>query len=481
MNSDLLSNFVKDLNDKLFTNVTIEFVDETESIRLDAHQDILAFSCDYFKKLFQFNKSTFYRIVVPDANCAVSIVKEFYNIISKEDDSVTILYYLECKNFFGLPIDFEMLYQLNVPTEGFREYLKIVEIIFFSFESLVNDRRMVRSIQRNVPNNYVGELPTSLVKEFNQKSYLIKKYNEINIQISDLYTNRILMTRSIPINDTIIEYYDPKLVCFSLNGQSPITIITNLITESIFHTINTSISIVTVSPNKKYIITSEQNEETKYLICYDLSTKKLIWCRPETQKIQQVIFTPNSEKIIYLTQPQYLYQQGIPRIITLNLFNGKFINEIPLGSRLNYNFNTKIGISPNGKILSATLQHVSQSTMHLWNIETLEIFASKIFASKILDLSRDITTFVIDSNISIYIYSYYFHHELNSRIIFFDTKTTKDLMHYSIPSHIIDTKILSDKNLLLFKTEKQSYSMEIDTKYKKLVEITDIEFIELSI
>jgi len=453
-----LPKFVKDLEDKIYTNVTLEFVDESETVVIDAHKDIVAFSCEYFDRMFRFNKSNHYQIIVSNAKSAINIIREFYGLPCHGDYLYT-LNYLECRNFFGMSIDLNVLENLIVQPEHFEKYLRLVEIIFFTFERATDFRRMVRAIQMNVPSDYDTDLlPPILVKEFGQKSYIIKKADIYdNVIIRDSYTSKILLHYNRLNNDETTTYCDSKILCFTRTGETPIIIIDNLMQESILPTKNKFVNFISILPNQKYIITTERaaDYDGNHLNCYDLATKICLW-NIVIEKSFQVTHTSNGKKIICCTRSE---------IYIINSSNGTIIRIIELN--IDRYHSIKCVMGP-GKIFSVDIFDRKKSLCRLYNVDTCQLV--KTFEHN----GMAYRTFIINDNTIIF---YYFQFTPNwiDRI---NIKTEKIVNHTKIPFFVIELKGSRDKKSLLLKSFDNNYALNISSD--TISEITDIEFIELA-
>ncbi|AVL95240.1 WD40 repeat protein [Moumouvirus australiensis] len=146
----------KDLEDKLFTDLTLILCDNNDTITLDVHKIVLYCSCVYFQKLLTFGKTIekIIKINVPNVYISKDIIRSFYNKvwddnkkcfiqIGKPDSAYTeypewkykILLH-KCNDFFGLDVDFDKIYYLKVPNENFSELLDFVDLLGYDNESI---------------------------------------------------------------------------------------------------------------------------------------------------------------------------------------------------------------------------------------------------------------------------------------------------------------------------------------------------------
>jgi WD40 repeat protein len=200
-----LNELYQDLHDKNFTDIELILTDPHESITIHAHKIILACSSKYFKKLFTIgngkNKPT---IEVHVRNCMIAhdIILTFYK--KNEDTSIELTsypkwkYILEttmCRDFFSLHIDISLLYDLNVPSEGFD--LLIETVALFDF---VNDYELMQTIKNNFPDDYeLNKLSIDFIKEIIEVSNrkFISGSKDKTIKIWDAYSGKLLKTLEV--------------------------------------------------------------------------------------------------------------------------------------------------------------------------------------------------------------------------------------------------------------------------------------------
>ncbi len=150
MDSNKLRDF---LTNKRYTDIELVFSNSTHQITMGAHKAILASSCQYFGKMFNFNGDiTTTKIIVDEPNIAYDIILSFYGINSNSSNYPEWQYILEIfktRQFFCLDNDVSKLYGLVVPPEGFDLLLEVA-----SQFDIMTDRKLLRSIKKNLPEKY---------------------------------------------------------------------------------------------------------------------------------------------------------------------------------------------------------------------------------------------------------------------------------------------------------------------------------------
>ncbi|QGR54364.1 btb/poz domain-containing protein [Moumouvirus maliensis] len=146
----------KDLEDKLFTDLTLILFDGDNTLTIDVHKIVLYSSCVYFRKLFTFSKTVekIIRINVPNVYISRDIIRSFYDKVWDEQKKCFIkigeydlactkypewkynILSHKCNDFFGLDVDFNKIYFLQVPNENFNELLDFVDLLGYDDESI---------------------------------------------------------------------------------------------------------------------------------------------------------------------------------------------------------------------------------------------------------------------------------------------------------------------------------------------------------
>jgi WD40 repeat protein len=207
------------LYDEEFTDVELIIVDPNEKLNIFVHKVILACSSDYFYNLFTFgdgkNKSTF-EIIVDDAKVSCDIIFSFYGIKTNSTDYPDWKYLLKTfinKNFFCLPNDVYLLYDLIVPPIGFDLLLDTIELFDFA-----GDAELIKTIQNNFPDDYdLNELSIDFIKEIIKvHNYNIVSGGDDNkIKIWDAKTGVLLNTlkgHTAEINSVAVSPNNLKII-----------------------------------------------------------------------------------------------------------------------------------------------------------------------------------------------------------------------------------------------------------------------------
>ncbi len=114
---------------QIYTDIELIFYNGTHQVTLCAHKAILAVSCDYFRKMFNFNADiTSTKILVDKPDIAHDVVASFYGINSNSSNYPTWQHTLEIfktRHFFCLDNDVSKLYDIAIPSEGFDLFLEV--------------------------------------------------------------------------------------------------------------------------------------------------------------------------------------------------------------------------------------------------------------------------------------------------------------------------------------------------------------------
>ncbi len=138
---------------QMYTDIELIFYNDTYQVTMRAHKNILAISCDYFRKLFDFNTdNATTKIFIKEPAIAHDIIDSFYGIESKSTTYPEWRYVLEMfktRDFFCLDNDVSKLYDLSVPSEGFDLFLEVA-----SQFDIATDQKLIKSIKQNLPEKY---------------------------------------------------------------------------------------------------------------------------------------------------------------------------------------------------------------------------------------------------------------------------------------------------------------------------------------
>ncbi len=296
-----------------YTDIELVFSNGTQQVTVQAHKLVLASGCDYFHKMFNFNRDiTTTKIIVDEPNVAYDVIASFYGINSNSKNYPEWRHVLEIfktRQFFCLYNDVSVLYDLDVPSDGFDLFLEVA-----SQFDIVTDHKLLRSIRRNLPEKYdLTKLSDSFVELLQKKTY------------------RIVSGSS----DKTIKIWDGD------NG-------------SLIHTINghiKSVSSVAVSPDGLRVVSGSYDTTIKIWDADDGSLLHTL--KGHTDWVEYVAFSPNSQQIVSGSSDQ--------TIKIWDAINGSLIHTLTghTGSVLNLTF------SPDGlRIVSGS----DDNTIKIWNI-----------------------------------------------------------------------------------------------------------------
>ena len=158
----------KDIQQENFTDLVLILTDGFDKISIDVNKNELCSSSSYFKKLLTgFKEKSLNEITMLVSNVAV-----FYDVILSINDREKIisgenqhgmpqwLYLLDlfkCYDFLGLDFDFNLLFNLEIPEEGFG--------LLFDIAYLTNYHSdIIKLIEKNLPEDYdLTRLPRDLI------------------------------------------------------------------------------------------------------------------------------------------------------------------------------------------------------------------------------------------------------------------------------------------------------------------------------
>lgn len=175
--------------------LTIKDIDKN-IIRLNLHRFVLLNSSNFFEALILFpdsNKNKY--IEVPNIYIIRDIIASFYGINQNSTNYPEWQYILEtllCRNFLCLSIDVTQLYNLNVPPEGFELFFQTAQL----FGDITLDRKLMRSIKRNLPSDYDKTIFSEdfLEELFRRNRLIVSGSNDHSIKIWDAETAECLET-----------------------------------------------------------------------------------------------------------------------------------------------------------------------------------------------------------------------------------------------------------------------------------------------
>ena len=296
MNSDKLYYYVKE---KLFVDLTLTLIDGTNEITINVHKNILSCACIYFEKLltnFKEKNSNNITITVPNTHVSYDIIISFYNIKANIGILASWKHLLEsykCYDFFGLDIDPKLLFDLEIPAEGFELLLEVIELIGY-------DEDMIKLINKNIPNEYdLSKLPEELLNNMIEvtKSYNIVLSGIYGIKIWDSKTeNLVRKLDGTYVSSACYSAYNKRII--SANNHTDIKIwdaeMGNLLHTLVTH--DGSIMSVCYSSDNKRIVSGSCDKSIKIW-----STEKgalITTLIGHTDSVMSVCFSPDNKRIV---------------------------------------------------------------------------------------------------------------------------------------------------------------------------------------
>ncbi|AKI79835.1 BTB domain-containing protein [Acanthamoeba polyphaga mimivirus] len=159
-------------NSEIFSDLTIEFIDNHNKTKIHVHKNILYLGCSYFRSMFNgFSELNSREIIirVPDVNASIDVIKYFYGIeITNNNNWKYDLNIYACKKFFGLETEFPVNI-IVVPSE-IEDFLDFIDKIGY-------DDNTLKLIAKNLPESYnLQKFPKNFIKalfEILDTKYLI--------------------------------------------------------------------------------------------------------------------------------------------------------------------------------------------------------------------------------------------------------------------------------------------------------------------
>lgn len=152
INTDMTSQYEKLLKKMYETrcgsDVIITLKDDNETITMYLHKCILSSACDFFGKMFDFQKNDSYTLNVRHARSMSDLIKSFYYHAEQEANLTDWLFILEsciARNYLCMPVDVTHFCQLRIPSEGFDFLLHVISACNFP-----HDKNIIRMVRRNM-------------------------------------------------------------------------------------------------------------------------------------------------------------------------------------------------------------------------------------------------------------------------------------------------------------------------------------------
>ncbi len=186
-------------NSQINTDVELIFSNNMHQVTMHVHKNILTDHSDYFRKMFDFNKDiTTAKIFVDEPTIAHDIICSFYGIdynSTNYPEWQHTLKVFKMRQYFCLDNDVSKLYNLNVPSEGFDLFLEVA-----SQFDVATDRKLLKSIKRNLPEKYdLEKLDVSFIELLQKKNYrIISASWDSTVKIWDADDGSLLQTLPYP-------------------------------------------------------------------------------------------------------------------------------------------------------------------------------------------------------------------------------------------------------------------------------------------
>lgn len=487
-----LDKLYQDLTNKEFTDVKLILLDKCQSIIIDVHKVILAFSSNYFHRIFNFGMEKNLKeitINVPDSKITYDMIVSFYGkIINSTNYSHEeyLLKMFKCRNYFCLSNDVSVLYDIKVPTEGFELLLEVAEEL-----KCLDDKNLLTTIKNNIPDDYPLE---KFSKDFLKEILLIKKYCVVlgcvdGVHVLDLKMGNLskrfdmeteiafgvsispngkliasahrsqLCLRDAATGDVIHILFEQKNINFESMEFSTDNLqivaycyqniyVWDVLTGQLLYNFmahDTYISTVSFSSDNTKIVSTAYNDKIKI---WDTTTlKSLKTIDNHTKNYYQIKFSLDNSKII---------GRSSDNIINIwNIDTGNLLNSLQVSDGIHDSIYDIAISSDNTKIVS-----VSYHKIRVWHLETgklLNTFNITAYNTDVAFIEDDhkIMTLCGDTIIRIW--------DIQTGILLKTLTSAKKIDQYikyrtlSLPiSYDIDTKIINYLN---------SEAMHIDKKY----------------
>jgi len=315
MNPTSIVKLVTNLENKNYTDVVLELVDQSTIIEIAAHKIILASNSDFFDTMFKFNKKTIHKLKVCDAKCAVDIIKSFYGIKFDGNYSHT-LNMMKCRHQWMLPIDIKLLYQIKVPHT---DYDLLLDVVSMLDTDLLTDRHLSEALRMNLPPKYdTSSLPIELVTEWNKYRHTIIVRTNTTIKFIGAYLmNTIFELETRAYSPKMTLSPDRQFVVWNNNSECKLIHLNTMQIDD-FH-IRMAADEIVISPNNKYFISRAYYGWDLSIRLYDVISKNEIW---SIYTDSSMCFTSDSTKII-------IYQNCNRVIRIVDVETGKILKEYP--------------------------------------------------------------------------------------------------------------------------------------------------------
>ena len=270
-----LDELYETFNNELFTDITLIITDNTNEITIDLHKVILYSSCIYFKKLltnFKEKHLNEITIEVPNAFVCYDIIMSFYGQKTNIGNLPKWQHLLEsvrCFDFLGLKSEADLFKDLEIPSEGFELFLKVIELIDY-------DDDCINMVIKNLPKDYdLLRLNKNLIKkivEFDE-DIIVSGSSDNSIKIWNAKTGALINTLTDTIHTVCVSSDNQRIVSGSSDNSIKIW---NAETGILIKTLNghtRDVNCVCFSSNNKRIVSGSADNSIKI---WDAETGELI-------------------------------------------------------------------------------------------------------------------------------------------------------------------------------------------------------------
>lgn len=235
--------------DNILTDLVLNITDGSVQLTLNVHKLVLYCYCPYFEKLIKRlpPDTKVAEIGVPNAAVVKDIIMSFYRAVDDNNDRSAryLLMYQICRNFLCLPIDFNPLYLLQVPSDDMDTVLTLCHITN-------DDVRSLMILYRNLSDDF--DIPPYIIPKIssiNVPYYLVVSHGK---RIFFYCTNSLFMERYIG-SDIFVCTMDGSYLCYAVYPTLYFyEISSGTVTKVDQACTNHAVSVLLCSPDNRYII-----------------------------------------------------------------------------------------------------------------------------------------------------------------------------------------------------------------------------------
>lgn len=260
------------LRNDLFIDLVLTLRDDENQITHKFHKIILYMHSEYFRTLFtMFQEKTLKEVNLYVPNCYVSydIIMSFYGLKTNQSNLPRWKYnieYLKCCDFFGMPLDLDILNKIEIPPEAIDSLVNLANIIGPKEE-------IIGAISRILPDEY---------SDANIPEDIIQMLKPVNRLVSASVDGRICIWNptSGDLIKTLEQGHKIGCICYSRDckqiayaGSDNCIRILDAETGSLVKILNGYIGLINMLryylySNKNYIVISN--------ICYSPDNKHIV-------------------------------------------------------------------------------------------------------------------------------------------------------------------------------------------------------------